>query len=190
MDNIIIVNFKVESEAYQAITELKSKAATGDYVVSQALLVKKTDGKINTLDALDTGVESVNDTHIGGLIGALLGIAGGPLGMLIMGEVGALIGSAVDLGDTAQNASLMEHVLDCVTDDNAVIIAVVQENNGPAFDQNFAKFDAEVTRFDLAEVTAEIEEAEKVQKEMAREAKKRIREAKKKESQPAIEEKK
>lgn len=109
--------------------------------------------------------------------------------MLIMGEVGALIGSAVDLGDTAQNASLMEHVLDCVTDDNAVIIAVVQENNGPAFDQNFAKFDAEVTRFDLAEVTAEIEEAEKVQKEMAREAKKRIREAKKKESQPAIEEK-
>ena len=188
MENIIIVNFNVESEAYQALTELKSKAITENYVISQALLVKNTDGKIDTLDAFDTGVETRNDTRMGGLIGSLLGIAGGPLGMVIMGGYGALIGSAVDWGDAAQNASLMEHVLDCVTEDKAVLIVVVQEEAASAFDANFEKFQAEVTRFDAAEVAAEVAEAQRVQEEMAREAKKQLREAKKNDRRQAIEE--
>ncbi len=188
MENIIIVNFNVESEAYQALTELKSKAITENYVISQALLVKNTDGKIDTLDAFDTGVETRNDTRMGGLIGSLLGIAGGPLGMVIIGGYGALIGSAVDWGDAAQNASLMEHVLDCVTEDKAVLIAVVQEEAASAFDANFEKFQAEVTRFDAAEVAAEVAEAQRVQEEMAREAKKQLREAKKNDRRQAIEE--
>jgi len=104
MENIIIVNFSVESEAYQALTELKANAITNNYVISQALLVKNTEGKINILDSLDTGVETRNDTRIGGLVGALMGIVGGPLGMVLMGGYGALIGSAVDWGDAAQNA--------------------------------------------------------------------------------------
>ena len=188
MENIIIVNFNVESEAYQALTELKTNAVTNNYVVSQALLVKNTDGKMNTLDAFDTGIETRNDTRMGGLIGALLGVAGGPLGMVIMGGYGALIGSAVDWGDAAQNASLMEHVLDCVTEDKAVLIAVVQEETESAFDTNFEKFQAEVTRFDAAEVAAEVAEAQRVQEEMAREAKKKLREAKKNDRRQAIEE--
>ena len=188
MENIIIVNFDVESEAFQALTELRSKAVADSYLVSQALVVKNTNGKISTLDAFDTGAETRNDTRIGGLVGALIGVAGGPLGMMLMGGYGALIGSAVDWSDAAQNASLMEHVLDCVTEDKAVLIAVVQESDTDAFDANFKKFRAEVTRFDAAEVAAEIAEAERVQEEMAREAKKQLREAKKKDRKQAVEE--
>ena len=76
----------------------------------------------------------------------------------------------------------------CITEDNAVLIAVVQENEGTAFDANFDKFNAEVTRFDAAEVAAEVAEAERVQEEMAREAKKQLREAKKRDRKQAIEE--
>ena len=187
-DRHIIVSFDVESEAYQALTELRKKTLTENYVVSQAVLAKNNDGKLDVIDSFDTGVQTHNDTRMGGLLGALLGVAGGPLGMVLMGGYGALIGSAIDWGDAAQNASLMEHVLGCVTEDSAVLIAVVQENDGSAFDKNFEKFQADVTRFDAAEVAAEIAQAQRVQEEMAREAKKQLREAKKQDRKQAIEE--
>ena len=71
MENIIIVNFDVESEAYQAFTELKPNAVTENYVVSQTALAKNTEGRVAVLDGFDTGVETKNDTQMGGLIGAL-----------------------------------------------------------------------------------------------------------------------
>lgn len=190
MENIIIVNFNVESEAYQALSELKSRSVTEGYVVSQALLAKNTDGKLNVIDGFDAGSETRDDTRMGGLIGALLGVAGGPLGMVIMGGYGALIGSAVDWSDAAQNASLMEYVLGCVSEDKAVLIAVVQEDGTESFDGVFRKFSAEITRFDASEVAAEVAEARRVQEEMAREAKKQLREAKKNDRRQEIEERK
>ena len=85
MEKIISVIFKVESEGYQAITELKRAPVTELYTVSQAVLVRKEKGQIVTLDAFDTGMETSNDTAIGGLVGGFVGIIGGPLGMLLGG---------------------------------------------------------------------------------------------------------
>ena len=78
---------------------------TNDYVVSQAIIAKNTEGSIRTLDGFDTGAQTSNDTAVGGLIGFLLSIAGGPLGMMIMGGYGGLIGSAVDWSDAAEVAA-------------------------------------------------------------------------------------
>lgn len=187
MENIVIVPFEVESEAYQALTELRKAPLTEQYLISQALLVKNTDGKLNTIDGFDTGVQTHDDARFGGLIGTLLGVAGGPLGMVLMGGYGALIGSAVDWSDAATNASLMEHVLTCVTEDQTVLIGVVEEKDTAGFDQALGKFAAEVTRFDAAEVAAEVAEAERIQEEMALQAKKQLREAKKADRKQEIE---
>ena len=97
--------FCVESEGFQALSELKARSVTNDYVVSQAIIAKNTEGSIKTLDGFDTGAQTSNDTAVGGLIGFLLSIAGGPLGMMIMGGYGALIGSAVDWSDAAEVAA-------------------------------------------------------------------------------------
>lgn len=97
--------FCVESEGFQAFSELKARSVTNDYVVSQAIIAKNTEGSIKTLDGFDTGAQTSNDTAVGGLIGFLLSIAGGPLGMMIMGGYGALIGSAVDWSDAAEVAA-------------------------------------------------------------------------------------
>ena len=131
---------------------------------------------------------AMDDTRLGGLIGALMGVAGGPLGMVLMGGYGALVGSAIDWSDAAANASMMEHVLGCVGEDEPVLIAVVQEKDESAFDKNFEKFDADITRFDAAEVAEEVAEAQRIQEEMARQAKKQLREAKKQDRKQKIEE--
>ena len=116
MESVISVVFKVESEAYQALTELRRQPVSERYIVSQAALVKKSGGRIVVEDAFDTGVETNNDTVIGGLIGGLVGILGGPLGMLMTGSVGALTGSIIDAGDAAYNASLLEKVAEQFAD--------------------------------------------------------------------------
>lgn len=43
-ENVFVVKFAVESEAYQAFSELKFAALTNDYVISQAFLVKNQGG--------------------------------------------------------------------------------------------------------------------------------------------------
>ena len=57
-ENIIIVSFDIESEGYQAITELKKNVLRDGYAVSQAVLVKNTDGHVTSLDSFDTGIET------------------------------------------------------------------------------------------------------------------------------------
>lgn len=188
MENIIIIRFEVESEAYQALLELKQNTVCDSYVVSQAMLAKNKDGKLDSIDGFDTGAETMDDTRLGGLIGALMGIAGGPLGMVLMGGYGALVGSAIDWSDAVTNASLIEHVLGCVGEDEPVLIAVIQEKDEANFDKNFEKFDADIARFDAAEVAEEVAEAQRVQEEMARQAKKQLREAKKQDCKQKIEE--
>jgi hypothetical protein len=40
-ENLILVNYKVESEAYQALSELKRETTNANYTISQAVIVKK-----------------------------------------------------------------------------------------------------------------------------------------------------
>jgi uncharacterized membrane protein len=188
MEKIISVIFKVESEGYQAITELKKTPVTEDYTVSQAALVKKENGQIKILDFFDTGIETVNDTAIGGLIGGFLGILGGPIGMLLGGSLGALTGSVLDTGDAFHNASLIEMVTQQLVDGEVVLIALEQEAEECAVQKMLSRFDVSIVEEDAAEVAEEIERAATAQKEMERQAREQLRDAKKAEFRQKVEE--
>jgi len=187
MEKIISIIFKVESEGYQAMTELKRAPITDSYTVSQAVLVKKEGGSIKTLDAFDTGLETSNDTSMGGLIGGLIGILGGPLGMLLGGSLGALAGSAIDAGDAVHNASLIEKVAEQLVDGEVVLIALEQEAIEGAARRQFSKFDISIVEDDAAEVAEEVQQAIEAQKEMERQARAKLRETRKEERKQKIE---
>ena len=188
MEKIISVIFKVGSEGYQAMTELKQSPVTESYAVSQAVLVKKENNVIKTLDAFDTGMETRNDAAIGGLIGGMMGIIGGPLGMLFGGSIGALTGSAVDASDEIHNASLIEKVTEQLVDGEIVLIALEQETEDGTAQKMLSKFDVSIVEEDAAEVAEEVERAIEAQKEMEREARAKLREAKKEDRRQKIEE--
>ena len=189
MEKIISVIFKVESEGYQAITELKQKPVTESYIVSQAVLIKKEDGKVIVLDSFDTGMETSNDLFAGGLVGSLVGILGGPLGMLIGGSLGALTGSAIDANDALENASLIEKVSEQIIDGEVVLIALEQEAEDGTAQKMLSKFDVSIVEDDAAEVAEEIQHAIDLQKEMEREARDKLRESRKEEFKNNIAEK-
>ena len=179
MDKIISVIFKVESEGYQAMTELKQNPADDTYTVPEAVLIKKEGGSIVTLDSFDTGIETTDDLLKGELIGSLIGILGGPMGMLLGGSIGALTGSAIDLGDALQNESLIERVSEQIMDGEVVLIALAEEEKAGTVANMFAKFDASVVENDVAEVEEEIRLADQTQRELEAEARAKLRESKK-----------
>ena len=188
MEKIISVIFKIESEGYQAITELKQAPVTDIYTVSQAVLVRKENGQIKVLDSFDTGMETANDTAIGGIVGGLIGILGGPLGMLLGGSLGALTGSAIDTGDAAHNASLIEMITEQLVDGEIVLIALEQEAEEGTAQKMLSKFDVSIVEDDAAEVAEEVEQAVEAQKEMERQARAKLRESRKAERRQKVEE--
>lgn len=175
-ENLILANYTVESEAYQALSELKRETTNANYTISQAVIVKKENGKLNTMDGFVNGSAAGDDSLTGSLIGSLIGILGGPLGILLGGSMGMLIGSAVDAGDMAESASLLEKAGDSILDGETAIILLAQEEYETALTAKLNHFDVAITRFDAAEVAAEVEHAREVEKQMAKEAREKMRE--------------
>ncbi len=174
-EKIITAVFEVESEAYQALTELKKTSIGNDYVISQAALIKRENGTVVTKDFFDTGVESRNDAVMGGLLGAMVGILGGPIGMLLGGAWGHLAGSIVDAGDVKDNASMIENVSGQILDGETAMIVLVQENTAGSLEQKISQYKTNIIVDDAASVAAEVEKAQQMQKDMAKEAKKQLR---------------
>ena len=94
-ENILVVDFKKDNQAYQAFTELKDAFVDDNYFISQAAIVKKEDGEVVVKDEFERAEKAVDDTLkgglVGGLIGSLLGIGGGWVSSLILAILGACI---------------------------------------------------------------------------------------------------
>ncbi len=177
-ENLVLVNYKVESEAYQALSELKRDTANANYTISQAVIVKRENGQLNTMDGFINGKDANDDTVTGSLIGGLVGILGGPIGILLGGSVGMLIGGAVDASGLVKDASLLEKAGDSIAEGETAIILLAQEEYETALTAKLNDFDVTITRFDAAEVAAEVEHAREVECQMAKETREKLREEK------------
>lgn len=174
-ENILIINYKVESEAYQALSELKRETSNSNYTISQAVIVKRESGKLEIQDGFTADASMGDDTWTGSLLGSLVGVLGGPLGVLLGGSVGMMIGGAVDASDAAKNASLIEKAGDCITEGETAIILLAQEEYETALTAKLNQFIVTITRMNAAEVAAEVEHAREVERQMARDAREKMR---------------
>ncbi len=178
MENIIIVNFKNENQAYQAYSEIKRDPYSRSCLLSQLILLERQNGQILLCESYDTGIESSDDTIKGGLLGGLVGILGGPIGVLLGGSMGLLVGSLVDAKEISNNSSILERVLKNIKDGEIALVALVQETNTSTFDGKLQPYDAEITRYEAALIQEEVEMAEILHKEIEKRVKAEIREAK------------
>lgn len=181
--NIVVAVFAVESEGFQTFTELRQAVSGKDYFVSSAALVKKNAEVCNVLDAFDTGAHTANDALAGGLIGMMLGILAGPLGVLLGGSFGTLVGMDVDAVDTVHNVSMLDQIAGKLDDGMVAIIALADESSEDGLDAKLSAHNAVVARFDAEVVADEVDKAYEKQAESARLAK---MEMQKKESEQAM----
>ncbi|MGM9927424.1 MAG: hypothetical protein ACI35P_05675 [Bacillus sp. (in: firmicutes)] len=177
MENVVVSYFNIESEAFQALSELKRLSTFDEKITfSQVALLKKIDGQIILKDSFDTGAVTTNDTLIGGLIGSVVGILGGPIGVLLGLGMGTVIGATIDADDTEDENSLIASVSSRLKDGDVVIIAVVQEETETSYDRTIEPFDAFTVRYNASLIQEEVDHAKAVQKELEKQTKEKMKE--------------
>ena len=174
MENIVVSIFRVESEAFQAFSELKQFGQTKNTKLAQASIVKAEDGIIKVKDSFDLMNSLGNDYFDGGLIGSLVGILGGPLGVLFGFVAGGTIGASIGLDKELANSALITTVSEKLTNGEVAIIALVQENDESVLNAIFEKYKTIIATWDIATVSAEVESALQIQQDLAHQAEARL----------------
>ena len=178
MENIVVSIFRVESEAFQAFSELRQFGQTENTKLAQASIVKAEDGIIKVKDSFDLMDSFGSDYFDGGLIGSLIGILGGPLGVLFGFVAGGTIGAFIDLDKESDKelaeSALIRTVSKKLVNGEVAIIALVQENDESVLNAIFEKYQTTIARWDIATVAAEVESALQIQEDLAHQAEARL----------------
>jgi uncharacterized membrane protein len=184
--NVIVVSFSVEANAYQALSELKQVAAQGKVGLDNAVVIERAaDGSFSVKDMENQTIG--NKTGIGGLIGAFVGILGGPLGVLFGWGAGSLIGSASEVDDAIESQAILAKLSTLIPAGSSGLIAEVDEVANEVVDGVMSKLDGTVTRQSSADVEAEVAAAAEAQAAAQREASRVLREKNRAERKERVE---
>jgi uncharacterized membrane protein len=186
-ENVVIVRFTEPSKAYEALSVLKESDASGRIGLESAAVVERTGaGELRVPESADN--VGLVGTASGSLIGMLLGVLGGPVGLLLGWGAGALMGGAFDL-DRAETSDEALSVLGrAIPPESTAVIASVEEPAVEVIDGEMAMLGGEVTRRPVAEVMDELEASREAADAAAREARRAVREQHKAELEAGVDE--
>jgi uncharacterized membrane protein len=175
MENVLTVNFEDDTKAYAALTSLKQLDEQGQLKLGgAAVVVRNEDGRIETKD--EVGDPEVAGTATGGVLGLIIGVLGGPLGVLIGGYTGVLVGSLFDMGEADDTESALSDVARSVRPGHPTLIAVATEQSPEVVDAAMTALGGTVVRRYLDVVLSEIAATEDAQRAAEKEARKKLRE--------------
>ncbi len=163
VENVVIVNCQVSSEAYQLLSMLRQKPSAKGCKVTHAALVKKKAGELSLVDSFVTEDEE-SGGWTGGLIGGLVGLMAGPVGALAGYAAGKLIGNAADERKLEDVATLLEKAGESLNDGDTAVLLLAQEKDEATLDAALKEFQISMTRVEADQIAYEIEESEKLRK--------------------------
>jgi uncharacterized membrane protein len=172
-ENVIAVTFEDDSNAYEALTTLKELESQGQIGIRGAAVVAR-DETGNVLEKDQVGDETLVGTATGGIIGLLIGILGGPFGVLIGGATGLLVGSLFDDDDADETESVLAEISGSVRVRHNALLAEVSEQSPEVIDTAMARLGGNVLRRPADDVEAEVAAAEHAQREAKRKARKEL----------------
>jgi uncharacterized membrane protein len=183
--NVISVSFDPDSNAYAALTALKELDSQGQLSLEAAAVVTRgDDGQIVVKDRV--GSPDFAGAASGGLLGLLIGIIGGPLGVLIGGTYGLMVGSLFDLGEAEETDSVLSQISASVQPGHTALLAQVSEQSPEVVDAAMAGLGGTVLRRAVDDVEAEIAAAEKAQRDAKREAARELRRGRRERGQEQV----
>jgi uncharacterized membrane protein len=186
--NVIAVTFADDSKAYDALTAIKELDSQGQIeLVGGAVVARGEDGRVDAKDIIDE--DGYTGTATGGVIGLLIGILGGPLGVLIGGATGLLIGSLFDADDDDDTRSVLTDISRTVQVGRDALLAEVIEQSVEVVDTAMSRLNGEVLRRSVEDVEAEIAAAEDAQRAAKKAARKHLHEQRKAQLKERIHEK-
>jgi uncharacterized membrane protein len=171
--NVVVVTFRDDDKAYEALSTLKQLDAQGRAkLLGAAIVTRGDDGHVVVKD--EVSGEDWAGTAGGGLIGVLVGILGGPLGVLLGGATGVLLGSLWDLDDVDETESALSEVSKTVQVGRTTLLAHMIEAHTEIIDADMAPLTGTVVRRPVYEVEAEIADAQEAQREAKKAARAKL----------------
>jgi uncharacterized membrane protein len=185
-ENVVVVRFTEPSKAYQALSVLKECDAEGRIGLQSAAVVERTPtGELHIPEDADN-VGPIG-TASGSLIGMLIGVLGGPVGILLGWGAGAVMGGAFDVDRAVTSDEALTVLGRAIPPESTAVIASVEEPAVEVIDGEMNKLGGEVTRRPVAEVMSELAVAEDAADAAAHEARKALREKRKAEFSADVE---
>jgi uncharacterized membrane protein len=179
-DKVVAVTFSDDSNAFEALASLKELDDQKQLkLVGAEVVTRDADGRVEVKD--ETGGESRAGTASGGLIGLLIGILGGPFGVLIGGATGLLLGSLYDLDDDDTTDSALSAVAKTVQIGHNTLLAQVVEQSPEVLDAAMAQLSGTVVRRPVYEIEDEIANAKEAQREAKKAARAKLHEERREE---------
>ena len=171
--NVIAASFDPDNNAYAALTALKELDSQGQVKLEAAAVVARgNDGQLTVKD--EVGSVDGFGAASGGLLGLLIGIIGGPLGVLIGGTYGLLVGSLFDLGEAEESESVLSQISGSVRPGHTALLAQVTEQSPEVVNAAITRLGGAVLRRPVEAVEYEIAAAEKAQRHAEKEADKEL----------------
>jgi uncharacterized membrane protein len=188
MENVLAINFTDDGDAYEALTTLKELDDQGQMALKGAAVVMRgEDGSLAIKDEVgDIGYEG---TATGGVVGLLIGILGGPIGVLVGGATGVLIGSLYDMDDADETDSVLSEMSHTVRVGHSSVLAEVDEQSPEVVDSAVERLGGTVTRESLDDVEAEIAVAEDAQRAAEKAARRQLHEQRREQRKERVQEK-
>ena len=176
--NVVVVRFTEPSKAYQALSVLKECDAEGRIRLDSAAVVERTASGELRFPENDDYVGPVGIAS-GSLIGMLVGVLGGPVGVLLGWGAGAVMGGAFDLGRGVTSDAALGVLGRAIPPESTALIATVKEPAVEVIDGEMSTLGGEVTRRPVAEVKAELRAAQDAADAAARAAERVVHERRK-----------
>ncbi len=187
LENVVVVRFTEPSKAYQALSVLKECDAEGRLGLESAAVVERTAAdELRILESTDN--VGPLGTASGSLIGMLIGVLGGPVGVLLGWGAGAMVGGAFDIDRTVTSDEALTVLGTAIPPESTALIASVEEPVVEVIDAEMDMLGGEVTRQPVAKVMSELEAAEEAADAAAREARRVVREKRKAEFHAGVDE--
>ena len=187
--NVVAVGFADRANAFQALSELKGAALEGRVDVMAASVVLRDDsGRLQVPEGVDDagGAGALG----GGITGLLVGVIGGPVGMLFGWTSGLLIGSAYDARRAERSEGVLAEISSSIPPGGTALVAEVSEYTPEVIDVAMARLGGVVLRRDAEEVLAELEAAEQAYEQARKDARRLAREEQRAERRADVEERK
>jgi uncharacterized membrane protein len=171
--NVVVVTFRDDGKAYEALSTLKQlDAQARAKLMGAAIVTRDSDGHVTVKDQVSG--EDYAATAGGGLIGLIVGILGGPLGIILGGATGVLLGSLWDLDDADETDSALSEVSKSVQVGRTTLLAHLIEEHPEIVDADMATLTGTVVRRPVYEVEGEIADAQEAQREAKNAARKKL----------------
>lgn len=164
-ERVIIMNFEENAKAYQAFSMIKKMQENQELSSEQMAVVTHSNDEQHQFSVEDfIDFTGTNQTSKGGLIGMIVGILGGPLGILLGWFGGSVIGASRDSKEIRQAQTIFDFVGDKIDVGETGLILIANEtDNRPLNRVIMMELGGEIARFDLAEVQEEIRKAQEVE---------------------------